>query len=216
MGRWPFCDADDLIMRQLPDACFSLRRFVLAAICTLAVTAPLVFAVRVLAGVPSPPQTIELRTIRRPNLVVLKGERTLHLFDGETLVRSYRCDLGGSPVGDKRRAGDEKTPVGNFRIVSKNEGSPYRRFLGLDYPHRPAVGDGLAAGLVSDGAARSILDALGESRCPDWSTGLGGGIGIHGHGRGRDWTGGCIALSNTAIDELFDILRIGDRVEILP
>jgi hypothetical protein len=100
--------------------------------------------------------------------------------------------------------------------VSKNQESPYLRFLGLDYPHRPAVEEGLTTGLVSDGEAHSILAALHESRCPDWSTALGGGIGLHGHAIGRDWTGGCIAVTDSAIDELFDILRIGDSVEILP
>jgi murein L,D-transpeptidase YafK len=195
---------------------FSLRRFVLAAICTLVLTTPLIYAAHALSEVTRPMPAETLQTIENPNLVILKTDRIVHLFDGETLVRSYHCDLGSSPVGDKRQIGDEKTPLGRFTIVSKNQESPYRRFLGLDYPHQRAVEAGLSAGLVSDGAARSILNALRESRCPDWSTALGGGIGIHGHRKGSDWTGGCIAVSDSAIDELFDILRIGDRVEILP
>jgi lipoprotein-anchoring transpeptidase ErfK/SrfK len=54
-----------------------------------------------------------------------------------------------------------------------------------------------------------------------WSTALGGGIGLHGTGDaglagGGDWSAGCVALSDADIEELFGVLRIGDVVEILP
>jgi len=198
------------------NASFSLRRFAVAAFCTLVLTAPLIHATRTLAGASIWNSTNHPKTVRQPNLIILKSKRIVYLFDGDVLVRSYGCDLGSDPLGDKRRVGDGKTPLGLFHIVSKNYDSPYRHFLGLDYPHRPAVAEGIATGLISEGAATSILNALHESRCPDWSTALGGGIGIHGHRQGRDWTGGCIAVSNRAIDELFNLLRIGDPVEILP
>jgi hypothetical protein len=46
---------------------------------------------------------------------------------------------------------------------------------------------------------------------------LGGGIGIHGGGgRGIDWTAGCLALPDEYAEELFEVLRVGDPVEILP
>ena len=48
-----------------------------------------------------------------------------------------------------------------------------------------------------------------------------GGSGLHGCGDatpspGSDWTAGCIALADRDIEELFDVLRLGDQVEILP
>jgi len=33
---------------------------------------------------------------------------------------------------------------------------------------------------------------------------------------GEDWTGGCIALGDEDVEELFNVLRLGDTVEILP
>ena len=154
--------------------------------------------------------------LREPRVVVIKHERQLHLFDGATLMRSYACDLGESPVGQKQRAGDGRTPVGRFRIVTKNAESRYHRFLGLSYPDEEAVTRGEAGGLISAGEAAKLRAALSEGRCPDWSTALGGGIGIHGRRRGRDWTGGCIAVSDEHVEELFAVLRVGDPVEILP
>ncbi len=155
-------------------------------------------------------------TLAAPRVVVLKGKRTLHLFDGDRLVRSYAIDLGGLPVGPKRRKGDRRTPIGAFRVVTKNAGSPYHRFLGIDYPDLGTTWWGLARGLISLGEAASIRKALGAGRCPDWGTALGGGIGIHGRRIGSDWTGGCIAMSDRHVEELFSVLRIGDLVEILP
>ncbi len=151
-----------------------------------------------------------------PRVVVLKAKRVLHLFDRDCLVRSYPIDLGLSPLGSKRRKDDGRTPEGAFRVVTKNASSEYHRFIGIDYPDPPTVEWGLERGLISPGEASSIRQARAAGRCPDWGTSLGGGIGLHGHREGRDWTGGCIAVSDEAVEELFSVLRIGDSVEVLP
>jgi len=154
--------------------------------------------------------------VTKPRVVVLKSKRILHLFDGDRLVRTFAIDLGTVPDGPKRRKDDRRTPLGRFRIVTKNPDSQYHKFLGIDYPDETAVRWGLASGVISNGEARAIRQALACGQCPSWLTGLGGGIGIHGHRIGRDWTGGCIALSDQHVEELFSVLRIGDPVEILP
>ncbi len=151
-----------------------------------------------------------------PRVVVLKSARSLLLFDGDSLVRTYPVDLGTAPIGQKRVAGDGRTPEGHFRIVTKNADSPYHRFLGISFPDPEAVVVGLRDGLLSSGDALSLLDAANEGRRPDWRSAMGGGIGLHGHRRGTDWTGGCVALADEHIEELFSVLRIGDSVEILP
>ncbi len=157
-----------------------------------------------------------LLSVAAPSAVILKSDHVLHLFDGDALVRTYAIDLGTSPVGPKRREGDGRTPEGIFRVVTKNADSPYHRFIGISYPDLDAVEWGFARGLVSPGQAASIRRALVAGQCPDWRTALGGGIGVHGRRIGRDWTGGCIAVSNEHIEELFSVLRIGDPIEILP
>ena len=160
-------------------------------------------------------------TLANPRVVVLKSKRRLHLFDGLTLVRTYPMALGPDPVGDKRRAGDGRTPEGVFRICTKKQDSRHHRFLGLDYPNAKTARRGLTEGLLTPGEARAITAATVTGRCPSWLTALGGGIGLHGcgdttPGPGSDWTAGCIALANRDIEELFDVLRLGDEVEILP
>ncbi len=155
-------------------------------------------------------------SVSDPRVVVLKSKRLLHLFDGAELIRTYPIDLGIVPAGQKQVLGDGRTPVGTFRIVTKNPDSSYHRFLGIDYPDARAAESGLFYGLISPGEAASIRQAAQSGRRPEWGTALGGGIGLHGHRIGRDWTGGCIALSDDGVEELFAVLRIGDPVEILP
>lgn len=151
-----------------------------------------------------------------PNVVVVKSSRILHLLDGDRIVRSYPIDLGVAPSGQKRSAGDGRTPEGSFRIVTKNADSPYHRFIGIDYPGPGAVEWGLVSGLISPGEATSLRGDLAEHRRPNWETPLGGGIGLHGNLTGTDWTGGCIALSDAHIEEIFSVVRIGDAIDILP
>ena len=74
---------------------------------------------------------------------------------------------------------------------------------------------------MTRGETEAVWEADRAGQCPPWTTALGGGIGLHGGGvrnaTGRiDWTAGCMALSQAHIEELFEVLRIGDRVEILP
>ena len=93
--------------------------------------------------------------------------------------------------------------------------------MGLDYPNVETARRGLDRGLLTAGEARAIVAAIDEGRCPPWLTPAGGGIGIHGYGTaqarpGTDWTAGCIGLTDRDVEELFQVLRVGDVVEILP
>lgn len=153
--------------------------------------------------------------LRNPRVIVVKSARKLHLFDGDRLIRSYPVTLGPASSGQKRCAGDGRTPEGRYRICTKNAHSPNHRFLGIDYPDPAAARRGLRDGLISRGEARAIIDAHRENRCPVWTTALGGAIGLHGAARNGS-TAGCIALPDECVEELFDVLRIGDHVEILP
>jgi hypothetical protein len=154
--------------------------------------------------------------VHHPHVVVLKAKRKLHLFDGPRLVRTYTIALGSEPLGQKQSRDDGRTPEGVFRVCIRNSRSRYHRFLGLSYPDTAAAQRGLRDGLLSQGEFDEIMQANALRRCPPWTSPLGGGIGIHGHGAGSDWTAGCIALDDVEVDELFRVLRLGDEVEILP
>ena len=99
--------------------------------------------------------------ITHPRLVVAKSANTMDLFDGDRLVKTYKC-ITGRNDGDKEIEGDKKTPLGHFHIVFKNPESNYHLSLGLDYPNLEDCRRGLAAGLITQAQFDALIAALGS------------------------------------------------------
>jgi len=152
----------------------------------------------------------------RPLIVVKKSRRQLLLFSDDKLVRTYRVGLGLSPVGDKVRSGDHRTPEGDFYIFTKNDKSAFYLSLEVSYPNVTQAERGLRDGLITRAQYEAIIRANKEKRTPPQNTRLGGTIYIHGNGAGSDWTWGCVALENEDILELFKAVTVGTPVTIEP
>jgi len=153
-------------------------------------------------------------TLVNPRIVVTKSKRLLTLYSAEKVVRTYRVGLGLSPVEDKIRAGDRRTPEGDFYVCIKNPKSKFYLSLGLSYPNQQHAERGLRAGLITQAQYNQISDAIKTKRQPPQYTRLGGEIFIHGNGSERDWTWGCVALDDKDIRELFDAVPVGTPVRI--
>ncbi|MFV0389020.1 MAG: murein L,D-transpeptidase family protein [Pyrinomonadaceae bacterium] len=148
------------------------------------------------------------------NVVVEKEKRLLKIFDGEILIKSYRIALGSNPIGIKEVEGDGKTPEGKYYIFTKNIESKFYLSLALSYPAIEDAKRGLACGLITQEVYDQIENAIQNRRKPPQNTPLGGEIYIHGNGNKTDWTGGCIALENSDMKEVFALLDIGTNVII--
>ena len=149
-----------------------------------------------------------------PRIIVKKAERKLFLYSGGKIVRSYHVGLGLSPVGDKVRQGDRRTPEGDFYIFTKNDKSAFYLSLGISYPNARHAERGLRDGLITKAQYDSITRALQAKKTPPQNTALGGDIYIHGNGAGSDWTWGCVALENEDVRELFNAVPLGTPVTI--
>ena len=160
------------------------------------------------AGLPMP--------LPSPRIVVKKAERKLFLYSGNKLVRTYRIGLGLSPVGDKVRQGDRRTPEGDFYIFTKNDKSAFYLSLGLSYPNAAHAQRGLRDNLITKAQYDTIIQALNTGKAPPQNTKLGGDIYIHGNGAASDWTWGCVALEDADIRELFSVVTVGTPVTIKP
>jgi hypothetical protein len=147
-------------------------------------------------------------------LVYSFGGTLTYIAGGSTLKR-YRVGLG-DPEGAKQRQGDRRTPEGKLRIVTRNATSNFHRFLGISYPTAADADRGLRQGLVTRAQADAIRAAEAAGRVPPWTTALGGTVGIHGGGGEVDWTLGCVAVTDAEIDELFEVVRVGTPLEVLP
>lgn len=136
-------------------------------------------------------------------VVIVKSERRLSLLRGDDPVRQYRIALGGEPDGHKQREGDRRTPEGEYFIDLRNPDSAYHLALRISYPNE-------------------------KDRLRAWLDGYdpGGQIMIHGLRNGYawigerhaldDWTDGCIAVTNSEMEEIWSLVDIGTPVEILP
>lgn len=140
---------------------------------------------------------------RVDRILVLKGERTLMLMSNGKVLRTYKIALGTEPVGAKERHGDHRTPEGHYIIDSRNAQSRFHRALHVSYPNE------------ND---RRRAKELGVSPGGDiFIHGLPNGYGWVGTGhRLKDWTDGCIAITDQEIEEIWKLVPNGTLVEIRP
>lgn len=131
-----------------------------------------------------------------------KSDRVLKLMSDGKAIKSYRIALGGSPSGHKQQEGDQRTPVGVYTLDYKNENSIAHRSIHISYPNT---------------ADKAYAKKLGVS--------AGGDIMIHGQMNGfgylalfnqrRDWTDGCIAVTNDEMDEIMAAVTLGTPIKIV-
>jgi murein L,D-transpeptidase YafK len=139
--------------------------------------------------------------IKADRILVDKSDRTLILYkQGKEIHRYVDIRLGDQAVGHKQFEGDEKTPEGDYIINGRNPKSAYHLSLRISYPNA---------------ADRAYAKFKGKSP--------GGDIFIHGQPNGwtgpaipRDWTDGCIALSNDEIGLLWKQVDDGTPITIQP
>jgi murein L,D-transpeptidase YafK len=136
-------------------------------------------------------------------IVIEKAARTLSLFSGGRKLKSYRIALGSRPRGPKQQEGDARTPEGAYVIDGRERDSAFHRALHISYPNADDRRHARARG-VSPGGAIMIH-------------GLPNGMGVIGPAHLlRDWTQGCIAVTNDEIEEIWRAVPNGTPVFIKP
>jgi murein L,D-transpeptidase YafK len=137
------------------------------------------------------------------SIVVHKKARTMELFNAGQVLKTYKIALGGEPIGAKTKQGDHRTPEGMYVIDSRNLHSQFHRSLHISYPN-PAD---------KERARRLGVPTGGDI----YIHGLPNGYGFIGAAhRARDWTDGCIAVTNAEIEEIWRLVENGTPVEIRP
>jgi lipoprotein-anchoring transpeptidase ErfK/SrfK len=132
-------------------------------------------------------------------LIVSKLEHRLLVYRNGKLIRTYDVGLGFNGLADKRFAGDNATPEGRYKVVSKIPSSLYYKALLIDYPN--------------DEDRRSFAREKARGNIPP-SAGIGGDVEIHGGGQ-DSLTRGCVSLDNDKMDELYDLVAVGTPITII-
>ncbi|HEV2701804.1 MAG TPA: L,D-transpeptidase family protein [Steroidobacteraceae bacterium] len=136
-------------------------------------------------------------------VIVRKAERRLYLMRGDTVLRTYRVALGLNPVGPKEQEGDSRTPEGHYQLTRRNPRSEYFLSIQVSYPND-----------------KDLQRAHRNRLTP------GGSIMIHGlpnelrrepaYYEQRDWTDGCIAVSDSDMLEIWLMTPQDTPIDILP
>ncbi|MBN9297104.1 MAG: L,D-transpeptidase family protein [Filimonas sp.] len=134
-------------------------------------------------------------------ITVSKSKREMNVYAGSTLLKTYKISLGKTPTGDKVYEGDNKTPEGSYTINAKNEHSVCYKNLGISYP-----------------------DNMHRQQAKQLNKPPGGDIKIHGLPNGqsfwgkfhrfKDWTNGCIGVTDKEMEELFNAVPVGTPILI--
>ena len=143
------------------------------------------------------------KPLHADRVLVLKKERTLQLLSQGKVIKTYKVALGGDPVGAKTRQGDHKTPEGLYVLDSRNAHSQFYKSIHISYP-----------------SERDRVAARKDGVSP------GGDVFVHGLPKGygfvgashrlKDWTDGCVAVTNEEIDEIWQAVADGTPIEIRP
>jgi murein L,D-transpeptidase YafK len=164
------------------------------------------------------------REIKNPKLIVDRHDYTLGIYEDGVLIKNYKVSFGKSVQTPKTRAGDNATPVGNYKICKIDTVSKYHKFFHLNYPNLEDATNALRKGWISQKEYNDLKFQYYYEECPKFNRILGGNIGIHGIGELNyifknlpfvyNWTNGSIAMSNENIDELYTVIKVGTEVEI--
>jgi len=130
-----------------------------------------------------------------------KSENKMYLMEGEKVVKEYSIALGANPKGHKQQEGDERTPEGIYTLDYKNENSASYRSMHISYPNQQDIENAKQRGVSPGGfiMVHGQLNGLG------WLATI---------SQGFNWTNGCIALTNSEMDEFMTLVGTGTKISI--
>ena len=125
----------------------------------------------------------------------------MYLLENDKIIKQYHVAFGAKPKGHKQQEGDEKTPEGTYILDYKKEDSSFYRSMHISYPNEQD-----------------------KVRAKKLGVSPGGFIMVHGQRNGFgwlapiaqlfNWTDGCIALTNSEMDEFMELVNVGTKIQI--
>lgn len=136
-------------------------------------------------------------------VLVKKSERQLYLMRRGQVIAQYPIKLGLNPFGHKQREGDFRTPEGRYELVRRNPSSRFFLSIEISYPNREDRAVASEAGYPPGGLIM-IHGQPNEPKKPP------------AYYASKDWTDGCIAVSNADMIDIWNRAPLGIPIEITP
>jgi len=136
-------------------------------------------------------------------IVVEKKNRKMHLYRGDKKIDTFDISLGKNPDGHKEKQGDFRTPIGTYKITIKKCHPKYYRMINISYPNEGDV-------MIARKKGHNPGNGITIHAQPFWNA----------NGKGdkytlsKDWTNGCIAVTNSSMQKLWASVRNGTIIEI--
>jgi murein L,D-transpeptidase YafK len=130
-----------------------------------------------------------------------KSENRMYLFDDGHLIKDYHVAFGENPSGHKQQEGDEKTPEGVYTLDYKKEDSSFYRAMHISYPNEIDKANARRLGVSPGG----FIMIHGQRNWLGWLAPI---------TQQLNWTNGCIALTNSEMDEFIELVNVGTKIEI--
>jgi murein L,D-transpeptidase YafK len=136
-------------------------------------------------------------------VVVVKSESKLYLLKNKRILGVYRVAFGAHPKGPKQREGDQRTPEGSYLLDYKKDDSAFYKAIHISYPNEKDKQRARKSGVDPGG----LIMIHGQKNGCEWLSRFIQHI---------NWTDGCIAVSNRAMDEIWEAVNVGTPIEIIP
>ena len=136
-------------------------------------------------------------------VLVKKLEKKMYLLSNSEIVKEYSIVFGASPVGHKEQEGDEKTPEGRYILDYKKEYSSFYKAIHISYPNEQDKDNAKEKGVDPGG----LIMIHGQKNGYGWLSPI---------SQWFNWTNGCIAVTNSEMDEIWGLVEVGVAIEIQP
>lgn len=132
---------------------------------------------------------------------VIKSQNKMYLLDGEKIIKEYPVAFGENAKGHKQQEGDERMPEGRYRLDYKKEDSTFHRAMHVSYPNEQDKANARKLGVSPGG----FIMVHGQRNWLGWLAPI---------TQKFNWTNGCLALTNTEMDEFMALVKVGTPIQI--
>ena len=136
------------------------------------------------------------------SVLVNKSEKKLYLIADGKPFKSYHVVFGANPVGHKQQEGDERTPEGKYLLDYKKDDSAFYKAIHISYPNQNDIENTKKRGVSPGG----LIMIHGQRNGLGW---------LSFASQFFNWTNGCIAVTNSEMEEIWLAVDAGTPIEIV-
>ena len=134
-------------------------------------------------------------------VLVDKSEKKMYLLSEGKQIKEYHVVFGSNPKGHKLQEGDERTPEGTYVLDYKKSDSSFYKAIHISYPNEKDRAKAKEMGVSPGG----LIMIHGQKNGFGWLSWL---------MQRFNWTNGCIAVTNSEMDEIWELVKVGTPIEI--